>query len=56
MKENTFSVSHFPDVPEPAAVRKRSVLSAVQGNVLRLRASFVEVMDLVKRTLSAFVS
>lgn len=56
MKENTLSLSPFPDVPGPAAVGKRSGLSAVQGNVLRLRASFVEVMDLVKEALSAFVS
>lgn len=56
VKENTLSVPPFPDVPGPAAVVKRRGLSAVQGNVLRLRASFVEVMDLLKGTLSAFVS
>lgn len=56
VKENTLSVPPFPDVPGPAAVRKGSGLSAVQGNVLRLRASFVEVMDWVKGTLTAFVS
>lgn len=51
MKENTLSLSPFPDVLGPAAVRKRSGLSAVQGNVLRLRASLVEVMDFVKETV-----
>lgn len=56
VKENTLSVPPFPDVPGPAAVRKGSGLSAVQGNVLRLRTSFVEVTDLVKGTLSAFVT
>lgn len=55
MKENTLSLSPFPDVPGPAAVHKRSGLSAVQGDVLRLRAAFMEVTDLVKETLSAFV-
>lgn len=50
MKENTLSVSPFPDVPGPAAVRQ-SGLPEVQGNVLRLRASFVEVTHLVKGTV-----
>lgn len=56
VKENTLSVPPFPDVPGPAAVGKGRGLSAVQGNVLRLRASFVEVMDLFKGTLPAFVT
>lgn len=42
-------LSPFPDVPGPATVSERCALFEMQGDVFRLRATSMEVIEFVRR-------